>query len=62
MLAIYFSLRNKVVDIITSSKVLAIRDSKDLNELFSYFKISSTNNCDVEAESSEKKRYKRYTG
>jgi hypothetical protein len=34
MIAIYFSLRGKRVDIITSSKVLAIRDSKELNELY----------------------------
>ena len=49
MLAIFKSLQGYSVNIITSSKVLAERDSNDNDKLFELFYLTSFNNCDEEA-------------
>ena len=68
MLATVLGLCGKSVDVLTSSKVLAIRDSKsrDLEtgeghrDFFEYFNLTCSNNCDDECDGSEEERQKRY--
>jgi hypothetical protein len=45
---------------LTSSEVLAERDSKEGKDMFETFNISVSNNCDEDANASEKERKKRY--
>lgn len=48
MFAIIKGLKGERVNIITSSSVLAIRDSKSNKEIFEMFGLTVSNNCDDE--------------
>jgi len=48
------------VDILTSSEVLAERDAQESSRMFGMFNIKVSNNCDLEADSDESVRKKRY--
>ena len=48
-LSIYFALKKKKVDIISSSYTLAQRDSEEFRELYSYFNLTTDYPCDSQA-------------
>eukprot|EP01061_Rhynchopus_euleeides_P025831 TRINITY_DN4201_c0_g1_i5.p1 TRINITY_DN4201_c0_g1~~TRINITY_DN4201_c0_g1_i5.p1 ORF type:complete len:4192 (+),score=1134.89 TRINITY_DN4201_c0_g1_i5:1299-12578(+) len=50
MLAVVLALMGKRVDVITSSKVLAVRDSKEYCRFFKMFTLRGDNNCDEACE------------
>jgi Holliday junction resolvase-like predicted endonuclease len=60
MLAIARALRGEKVDIITSSRILAERDTEASRKLFNLFNITVSNNCDDACEKNELERKKRY--
>lgn len=60
MCAIFKALTGKHVDVVTSSSVLAIRDTKYVQRLFALFNLEVANNCDEECAKSEEERRKRY--
>ena len=68
MLATILGLCGKSVDVLTSSKVLAVRDSKRRDpetregyaDFFALFNLTCSNNCDDQCERSEEERKKRY--
>ena len=60
MLAIARVLEGKTVDCITSNTVLAERDAKAAEEIFSYFDVSVSNNCDAKANANMDSRKSRY--
>lgn len=60
LLAIIRVLNGEKVDIITSSKLLAVRDADSSRPLFSLFDITVGNNCDDSCERNEETRKKVY--
>lgn len=60
MLAIIHALKDKPVNIITSSSMLAERDAKETQGLYEFFGLSVNNNCDEEAQNDLEQRRARY--
>ncbi|CAF0718769.1 unnamed protein product [Brachionus calyciflorus] len=57
----YILLKGGNVDILTSSEILAERDALESKEMFEFFGISVSNNCDSLANSDENLRKERYS-
>ncbi|RNA23960.1 translocase subunit seca, partial [Brachionus plicatilis] len=57
----YILIKGGNVDILTSSEILAERDSLESREMFAMFDISVTNNCDSLANADENVRKQRYS-
>jgi len=60
MFVIIQALSNKQINVITSSSVLAKRDAELNKELFGFFGINVSNNCDEVAQTNMEERQKRY--